>query len=382
MERGPAEAAGERCDSMGLMTLRSAVRDVPGYRVAAHAARVKLDQNESPYDLPADLRDRAFERLHEASLNRYPDMHADRVRARIAELEDWPEDGVVVAGGSNVLIQALVILAGIGQRVVTVTPTFAVYALQARLLGAELTEVPLAGAALPIDALERELRRGTGVHFLTDPMAPIGDAVGAAGVERLLQAGGERWLTVVDEAYGPFAPSDHRDLVRRAPLGLSLRTLSKAYGLGGVRIGYALARPEVAAELQKTILPFSVSALQLAVAEVVLDDPAYVAERVRETVSERERMSRAFAAMPGVRVHPSVTNFLLLEVDDAERVFEGLLAEGVLVRRQDHLHGLEGCIRISVGSPSENDAVVQALAACMQHARPGHGATEVPGAAG
>jgi histidinol-phosphate aminotransferase len=368
---------------MTVMSIRSAVRAVPGYRLAPHEARIKLDQNESPYDLPAELRERALERLRSASLNRYPDLHADRVRRRIAELEDWPEAGVVVAGGSNVLIQGLVILAGIGQRVLTVTPTFAVYALQANLLGADLTEVPLGGTEVPLDALLTELAHGTGVHFMTDPMAPTGNAIGGERVERLVRAGGERWLSVIDEAYGPFAGSDHRALVRRAPGALSLRTLSKAFGLGGVLLGYALAAPEVATELQKTVLPFSVSALQSAVAEVVLDDPAYVAARVQEAIRERERMARELAAVPGVRVFPSAANFLLLHVGDAARAFASLLAQGVLVRRQDHLPGLDGCLRVSVGTPDENDAAVEALTRCLLHERhDDQSATEVPGATG
>jgi histidinol-phosphate aminotransferase len=365
---------------MSPMSIRSAVRAVPGYRLAPHAATVKLDQNESPYDLPADLRERAIARLREEAFHRYPDLHAERVRRKIAEFEDWPEDGVVVAGGSNVLIQGAVILAGIGQRVLTVSPTFAVYALQAHLLGADLTEVALDGWAFPHDALQRELRTGTGVHFLTDPMAPTGGAIPATHLEGLLEAGAERWLSVVDEAYGAFAGSDHRALVRRNPSALSLRTLSKAFGLGGVRLGYALAHPEVAAQLQKTVLPFSVSALQLAVVETVLEEPSYVEARVREAVAERERVAQALTAQGGIRVHPSVTNFLLLDVGDAAGAFDALLERGVLVRRQDHLPGLSGCIRVSIGTPSENDAALQALTDWARREPLAPSATEVPGA--
>jgi histidinol-phosphate aminotransferase len=353
---------------MAAMSIRSAVRQVPGYRLAPHAARVKLDQNESPYDLPAELRELALARLRESSLNRYPDLHAERVRRLIGEREGWPEEGVVVAGGSNVLIQALVVLAGIGQRVLTVTPTFAVYALQARLLGARLTEVPFEDGAIPVDRLRDELAAGPGVHFLTDPMAPTGGAIPAADVERLVTAG-RGWLTVVDEAYGPFAGSDHRELVRRSPDALSLRTLSKAHGLAGVRIGYALAAPAVASELQKVVLPFSVSALQLAVAEVALEHPAFVAERVAEVVRERQRLARSLGRLPGVRVYPSVTNFLLVHVGDAAAAFEALLEGGVLVRRQDHLPGLAGCIRVSIGTPSENDDALRALERCARERR-------------
>jgi histidinol-phosphate aminotransferase len=348
---------------MAAMSIRAAVRAVPGYRFTPRPHRVKLDQNEGPYDLPEPLQARVYERLREASLNRYPDLHADRVRARVAALEAWPEEGVVVAGGSNVLIQALVIAAGIGRRVLTVTPTFAVYALQAQLLGADLTEVPLGeDAALPTTALLHELSSGGGVHFVADPMAPTGNGVGAEALARLAAAAGDRWLTVVDEAYGAFAGSDHRPLVRREPQAISMRTLSKAYGLGGVRLGYLLAQPDIAREVQKVVLPFSVSSLQLAVVETVLEEPQFVDARVREAVAERQRVAETLAGLPQVHVFPSVANFLLLRVPDAAHVYEALLAHGVLVRRQDHLPGLSGCLRVSIGTPSENDAFLEAMA--------------------
>jgi histidinol-phosphate aminotransferase len=364
---------------MAVMSIRSAVRAAPRYAFSPHDQRVKLDQNESPYDLPAELRERALERVRAASFNRYPDMLSERIRERLAAFESWPSAGIVVANGSNVLIQALVIAAGIGQRVLTVTPGFPVYALQARLLGADLREVPLAPALeLPIDALLRELGSGVGVHFLTDPMAPIGRAVPAGAVERLVEAGGDRWLSVIDEAYGPFAGSDHRSVVLRHGQAISLRTLSKAFALGGVRLGYALMDPALAAEVRKVLLPFAVSSLQAAVVETVLEEPGYVWERVEEARVERERMSTALAALPGVHVMPSVTNFLLLRLPDAAGTHAALLEAGIVVRRQDHLHGLAGCLRITVGAPHENDAAVAALADHLAD----RSRAEVPGAAG
>jgi histidinol-phosphate aminotransferase len=347
---------------MMAMSIRPQVRAAAAYRFTARPHLVKLDQNESAYDLPEPLREAALARLRDAAFNRYPDLQAERLREKVAGLEDWPEEGVVVAGGSNVLIQASVIAAGIGRRLLTVAPTFPVYAQQGALLGAAVTEVALAdGFSLPEEGLVRELAVGEGVHFITDPMAPTAGAIDAEAIAHLVAAGGDRWLSVIDEAYGPFAGSDHRSLVRRAASAVSLRTMSKAFGLGGVRLGYALARPEVARELQKAVLPFSVSSLQLAVAETVLDDPGYVAARVAEVVGERDRLAQALARLPGVEVFPSVTNFLLLRVADAAWLYEALLAAGVLVRRQDHLAGLGGCLRVTVGAPQENEAFLGAL---------------------
>ena len=359
---GRLRFGGDGRASMAGMKLRAEVLGLPAYRFEAHDAAVKLDQNEAPEDLPDALRRAAIERLERRPWNRYPELHPEGLAARLAERCAWPVDGVAVAGGSNVLIQAATIVAGIGRGVATVRPTFSVYALQARLLGATLVEVPLGpGFALPIVALEEVLQSGEGVAFVAAPMAPTGNAVAAADLDRLAAAAGDRWMLVVDEAYGEFADVDHDALAHAHANVVRLRTLSKAFGLAGARLGYALAHPEVAVELRKALLPFSVSALQVAVAEAVLDAPDVVTDRVARTVAERARLSEGLAAHAGIEVFPSVANFVLLRVADAAATYRGLLDRGVLVRRQDHLPGLEGCLRVSVGTPAENDAFLEAI---------------------
>jgi len=347
---------------MARMTIRPDVAALPAYRFTPLEQRVKLDQNESPWDLPEPLRSRALERVAAAAFHRYPELHAERVAERIAALEGWDPAGVVVAGGSNVLIQAAVIAAGLGRQVLSVTPSFSVYALQARLLNAALIEVPLGpDFALPRAALEEHLRSGGGVHFLAAPMAPTGNAVAEHDVRALAETGAGRWLSVIDEAYGLFAGSDFKGLAREIEGAVSLRTLSKAYALGGVRLGYALTTPAVAEQLRKVVLPFSVSALQAALVETVLEAPDYVAERVALLRSERERLRGALLERSWLRVYDSVTNFMLIRVPDATATYQALLERDVVVRRQDHLAGLSGCLRVSVGAPAENDTFLAAL---------------------
>jgi histidinol-phosphate aminotransferase len=341
--------------------IRAAVRAQGAYHFTALPCRVKLDQNESPYEPPAAVKARALKLIAEAPVNRYPELLADSLRAALGRYHGWPSEGVVVSNGSNVLIQAMVTAAGLGQQVLTVTPTFPVYAIQARLLGAELIEVPLEGFALPITALTAHLARGSGVFFLANPAAPTGNLYAAEELHTLLAAAGERWLVVIDEAYGQFAGSDALALIRQAPLALSLRTFSKAFGLAGVRLGYALAQPEVARELHKALLPFSISMVQAAFGLAALEAPEYVASRLAEVRLERERLRSGLEAL-GLTVFPSATNFLLFKVADAAAFYRGLVERGVLIRRQDHLPGLTGCLRVSVGTPEENGAFLAAAA--------------------
>lgn len=353
---------------MDAMVIREEVRALPAYRFTPHPQPVKLDQNEAPDDAP-DLGRAVAERVAAAAINRYPGLHPVELEGRLAERHGWPADGVVAANGSNVLIQALTIAAGIGRSVLTVAPTFSVYASQAQLLGAELVEVPLGpGFSLPTDALVAALEGRSGVAFVADPAAPTGNRLDVGELERFARAAHAtgRWLTVIDEAYAEFAGVDHTALARELPSVVLLRTLSKAAGLAGARLGYALAAPELAVHLRKTLLPFCVGALQEAAALTVLEHPELVARRVEEARGERERVAAGLRAQPGVsQVFPSVTNFVLFRVDDAAAVHAGLLDRGVVVRRQDHLHGLAGCLRVSVGLPEENDTFLAALAAVL-----------------
>jgi len=348
------------------MSIRPSVRALARYHFTPRTSSVKLDQNESPFDLPEAVKAAALERMRADAWQRYPELHPRSLQRALAARHDWDPDGVVVTNGSNVLLQALVIVAGIGQTVLTVAPTFSVYGLQARLLGAELIEVPLGdGFALPGEALAAATVGRRGIAFVANPAAPTGNLHPRRALAPLLERAGEDWLVVLDEAYADFAGSDHLDLVAENPHLISVRTMSKAFAMAGARLGYGLMTADLAAEVRKAVLPFSLSGLQAAVALAALERPDYVRERVALTAQERARLFRGLTDTAGVEPFPSVTNFVLFRVRDAEAVYEGLLQRDVVVRRQDHLPGLSGCLRVSVGAPEENDAFLEALAAVL-----------------
>ncbi len=349
------------------MTIRSALKTAPAYHFSPHPQSIKLDQNESPYDLPADLRACAIERLMALPFHRYPDLTAESLRASLSRYLGWPDQGIVVSSGSNVLIQAFVSAAGIAQQVLCVSPTFSVYALQAKLLGAEFHSVPLeSDFSLPLNGLLDALAHGRGVLFLANPAAPTGNLHRSEELEVLAQASQDNWLMVIDEAYQQFSGTDYRYLVEAYPHVVSLRTFSKAFGLGGLRLGYALMQAPLAEQIQKVLLPFSVSDLQSTIAQVVLENSDYVTERVTECLAERKRLASALADLAQVTVFPSATNFLLFRVPNAAATYQALLERDIVIRRQDHLPLLEGCLRVSVGAPHENTAFLTALADILQ----------------
>lgn len=330
------------------------------YPYIRNDARVKLDQNESPEDFPADLKARALERLGRLAWNRYPELHAEDVRAAVARHEGWDEAGVVLSPGSNVLILALTTAAA---RVLDTAPSFPYYRGGCEASGTPWQAVPLGpDFALPLEGLLAAMDGPPGVLFLPNPHAPTGRLFEAADVEALARRAEARgWLLVVDEAYQAFSGTDFRPLARGSGHVAVLRTFSKSWALGGIRAGYLLASREVAAVARACVPPFCLPVHTSAILLTALESPGYVAPLAGRIRAERERLAAALAAQTGWTVYPSSTNFLLVRTADAAAAQARLLAAGLLVRRQDHSPAMKGCIRITVGTRAENDAVVEAV---------------------
>ena len=370
--RAGPDASGPRTLAGMNAHVRRAVAASPDYPFSPVLAAVKLDQNESPDDFPPALKAEALAVLAQQAWNRYPDLHAEQLSQAIARHDGWDPAGVVATTGSNVLIALLIQLTALQGRVVTVKPNFALYGLDATLLGAQLTEVPLNNDfTLDVPALLRALNDASpglsgageprGVIYLPRPHAPTGSVVARQALQQLLQASTD-WLLVIDEAYHQFCGDDVLALALQYPHVVVLRTFSKAWGLAGMRLGYALASNAIARQLRKLVPPFGVSLWQSVCAQVALAHPAYMHDSVARIRQERSRLTAALQQHPHWTVYPSEANFLLIRTPDAGAAVAGLLAQGVLVRRQDSLYGLEGCIRVSIGTPAENDAFLAAAA--------------------
>ncbi|MEZ4629692.1 MAG: histidinol-phosphate transaminase [Deinococcales bacterium] len=346
------------------MSIRPEIKALGAYKFEAKAYQVKLDQNESPYDLPQALKEKLLERLLNIPFNRYPDLKAESLSDLLAQKLGWPAKGILVGPGSNTLLRRFVEGCGIGQRVLTLHPTFSVYSLDANTLDPiSLSEVPLNDDfSLPLKTLKAELAQGTGVFFIANPAAPSGNLHPEAEVISLIEAAKEHsWTVVIDEAYHQFSGTDYKNIVKRYPNVISVRTFSKAYGLAGIRLGYCFGHPEIIGELRKTLTPFGISSLQLETLKLVLSEGDEFVERyIAEVKSERERIFKALDAL-AIPYKPSVTNFFLILSDEPAKLYQALLDKGILVRRQDHL--IQGALRVSIGTPSENDAFLSALAA-------------------
>jgi histidinol-phosphate aminotransferase len=345
--------------------VRPEIRALTAYHVAKADGFIKLDANENPFPMPAALRARMAAALAENPFNRYPDGSADAVIAALREAEQVPESlGMLVGNGSDELIAIITsTLARPGAVMLAPEPTFVMYRMNAIYTGMRYVGVPLAeDLALDLDAMLAAIaREQPALVFLASPNNPTGIQYDAEQVARILRAA--PGLVVVDEAYAAFAGQTFLPRIGEFPNLLVLRTLSKV-GMAALRLGYAIAAPEWIAELNKVRQPYNLNALTQAAARVLLAEQAVLAQQIATIVAERARLAARLAALPGVRVFPTRANFVLARVPDAPAWHERLRAAGILVK---NLHGahplLAHCLRVTVGTPAENDALLAALEA-------------------
>lgn len=349
----------------GLALIKPAVRGLGAYTLSAPAARRKLNQNESPWDLPPEVKRAVLDAAAQAPWQRYPEFAPPALLAELALHYGWTADGVLVGNGSNELIQAtLAVALEPGDVVVAPTPTFSLYRLLTTVLGGRYCPVPLGpDFGYDVDELiEAAVRERARVVVLNSPNNPTGSALPPGAVERVLEETGA--LVLCDEAYQEFGGPTALPLLARSSRLVVLRTFSKALGLAGLRFGLALAHPAVAREIAKGKLPYNVNVLTLTAAAAALQHQGALAGRVRQIVANRERLATRLSGLPGITVYPSAANFVLVRLHAApvRDVFRRLLEDyGILVRDVSGVAELAQCLRISVGTEEDVDAVGDAL---------------------
>ncbi len=354
--------------ALGL--IKPSVRAQAAYTLDAPVTARKLNQNEAPEDLPPRLKQEVLARAAAAPWHRYPGFVPVELAGRLAARHGWTPEGVLVGNGSNEVIQAaLTALVGEGDAVVAPSPTFSLYRLLAGVAGGRYVPVPLgAGFRYDVGALITAARREQApVVVLNSPNNPTGSALPADAVERLLAETDA--LILCDEAYQEFGGPTAVPLLHTSSRVIVLRTFSKAMGMAGLRFGYALAHPEVAREIAKAKLPYNVSAVTLAAAGVVLDHAAEFEARTRTIIAERDRVLPLLGALPGIEAFPSAGNFILFRSArvPARTIFRRLVEEyGILIRDVSGAPGLAECLRVSIGTREDMDAVLTALGGMLQ----------------
>jgi histidinol-phosphate aminotransferase len=345
---------------------RGDLRALEGYHSPQVEVGVRLNTNESPYAPPAAFVQRWLDALRTVEWNRYPDRAATDLRAALGAFLGQSPGRLLCGNGSNEILQTLLLTyGGAGRRALMFEPTYALHAQIARGTGTGVVagERRSDYAIDPDDAIEAMERTRPSVVFVCSPNNPTGTIEPRDTVERLAGAAANLGaLLVVDEAYGEFAPWSAAELVSEGlPLAV-VRTYSKVWSLAGVRLGFVVAPTWMIGQLEKVLLPYNLSVPTQIAGAIALDFGSEMEQRVATLVEERGRLFAALAATQGIHVCPSGANFLMFRVaGDAHELWKQLLARGVLVRDFSSWPRIEGCLRVTVGTPEENDAFIAAL---------------------
>ncbi len=351
-------------------------RDVsllPGYHSPQVEVAVRLNANEAPEPPPAEFFEELRREVGDVALNRYPDREALALREAVGLQHALPPERVYCANGSNEVLQSVFLAyGGPGRAAAVFEPSYALHPHIARVTGTEVVEGERDAEML---IGERELARllasagrrrasSPEIVFLCSPNNPTGRAEPRATIEQVLaRAPG---LVVVDEAYGQFSSWSACELLADHPNLVVVRTFSKTWSLAGLRLGYALADPRVVEDLGRVTLPYHLDAIKQRAGRIALRYEGAMHERVARLVGERLRLVDGLARL-GLEVFPSDANFVLFKVGsrDARELWRELLSRSVLVRDVSGWPRLQGCLRVTVGTPAEDDAFLAALSAAL-----------------
>jgi histidinol-phosphate aminotransferase len=371
-----------------LRHVKLSVRGLVGYSPPLPKAPVKLNQNENAWDLPEAAKRRVLEKALARPWSRYPEPDPTDLLEALSRHARWRQDGILVGNGSNEAIEALLrVTVGPGTKVLVPEPSFTLYAVLTRVLGGEMVRVPMSARVAPsgagdegsaraqaafaydVDAILAARRAsGASLTIVCSPNNPTGTSLDLDDLERLCRDGDG--LVAIDEAYHEFSARTAVPLLERHPNLIVLRTFSKALALAGLRVGYLLASPELVREINKARLPYNLDFFSATAALAALEEKDALAATVHRLVAERERLFARLADVPGVRAWSSDANFFLIEClsADPKALLDAMLRRGVVVRDVTSYPRLERCLRVTVGTPEENDAFLHALGTALTEA--------------
>jgi histidinol-phosphate aminotransferase len=358
--------------------IRQDVQSMHAYAIQDSKGFIKLDAMENPYALPAELQRTLGERLGKIAINRYPGARIEDLKNALRAYAQVPSDyGLMLGNGSDELISLLAMAcdvpasessAGSRAKILAPLPGFVMYAMSAQLQGLQFIGVDLT-ADFELDEtamLAAITREQPAITYLAYPNNPTANLWDAAVTKKIIAAcvayGG---LVVMDEAYQPFSSKSWMEEIKANPQQntnvLLMRTLSK-FGLAGVRLGYMTGPQALINEVDKLRPPYNISVLNAECALFALENQAVFATQASEITAQRALLLQALTQLPGFKPYPSQANMILVRTPDADAVFAQLKAQGILVKNISKMHHLlKNCLRLTVGTPQENQAMLEAL---------------------
>jgi histidinol-phosphate aminotransferase len=329
---------------------------------------VKLASNENPRGIGP--RTRAAIEAAIGDIARYPDGNGFELKQALAKRYHVDMGAIVLGNGSNDVLEltALAFL-GPGRAAVLSQHCFAVYPLATQARGSRSIVVPAKKFGHDLEAMAKAIDDETYVVWIANPNNPTGTFARHEEIEAFLKRVPERVLVVLDEAYNEYLPAELRGdsvkLLKRHPNLVITRTFSKAYGLAGLRVGYALAHPSVADVMNRVRQPFNVNSIALTAARAALDDMEFVARSYAENLQGLKHIEEGSRAL-GLDYIPSHGNFITVRVGKAPEIYKRLLRRGVIVRPVGGGYGLPEHLRVTIGTAEENERFLSALSASLK----------------
>jgi histidinol-phosphate aminotransferase len=348
---------------------RSDLADLMPYRAPQMDAPVKLNTNESPYPPPQSFMEDLGRRVAAIPIHRYPDRDVTELREGLARHLSVLTDRVWLANGSNeVLLQLVLAFGGAERRAMTFEPTYTMHSHIVRVSGTRLLRARRnPDFTMHVDATVDAVRKQEpDIVFLCSPNNPTGNTNTEEEIKAICEAA--PGLVILDEAYTEFARGSLLRLIEDHERLAVVRTFSKAWRMAGARLGYVVAQPWVHAQIQKVRLPYHLSALAQAAGLVALEHAREITAHVQTIVLERERLWDELSTTRGITAFPSRANFILFrcEAKPAADVWKALLDKGVLVRDFSEVPGCDGCLRVSVGTPEQNERFLESLSTVLR----------------
>ena len=308
---------------------------------------VFLDANESPY---------------ENGYNRYPDPHQKALKTQISAIKGIPAENIFIGNGSDEAIDMVfrVFCEPRLDNVVAIAPSYGMYKVAAAINDVEIREVALGEEySLPVEALLAAADKNTKALFLCSPNNPTANSFPREELMRLVDE--MDCMVVVDEAYIDFADAESlASEIESHPNLVVLQTMSKAWAMAGLRVGLAIADKRVVELFSQVKYPYNINVATMGIVSELLTKG--IADEVAEIKAQRSVVAEALARLSFVeKVYPSDANFLLVKVEDADAVYDYLIADGIIVRNRNRVKGCQGCLRITIGVESENDKLINSL---------------------
>lgn len=338
--------------------LTDRIKKMQQYKIEQVAVgEIKLDAQENPYEIDADILDRIRREIYSLKLNRYPDGEYRKLKKQIGQYCGLRINEILVGNGSDELIMSVLLACGGHKRIaVSCSPTFSMYSILSELTDTEYMDIPLK-RNFELD-VEKIIEIDPDIIFIAYPNNPTGNCFFENDIVNIIEK--TKGLVVIDEAYYEFSGKTFVEQIRKYPNVVILRTFSKAFSLAGIRAGYLMGRVSILKHIRKVQLPYNLSIVNQKILEIAMEERKKILKSVEKLIKSRDYMFKQMKRMKGIIPYVSEANFILMKINNPEKIIKGLLMNKINIRRFN-APGLNKFLRVTIGTVEENTSFIKSL---------------------